>query len=505
MRPVILSSAQPHGCAPHELDDLVQVETVRAALLQLGYDPKPLWLTLDMEAARSTLRMLSPPFVFNLLEGLEGKGSLIHTGPALLDALGLPYTGCSTEALFMCSNKLLAKQLLRLGGLNTPEWVSRKDSPPKTLLGSTLILKSVWEHASTGLDEGSLVHPGDATALEKHMEEKAKAIGTEVFAELYIEGREFNVSLLEGPSGPEVLPVAEILFEAYEESRPRIVCYKAKWDPESFQFHHTPRTFEFQDQQELLPMLQEMALKCWRIFHLRGYARVDIRLDQEGRPWILEVNPNPCISPDAGFMAAARKAGLDSTEVVARILEASGIPRSPLPVAPGPGKPLGKYSREEVRLRLEVLPEDIESVRRIILSTGMFRAQEVEVAVELVEESLSRGPESGYHFLFAEQKGRTVGYACYGPVACTVCSFDLYWIAVEKSFQGKGIGKTLISTVESNVALKGGRRLYVETSSRADYESTLHFYFSRGFLQEAVLKNFYSEGDHKLILVKELP
>lgn len=503
MRPVILSSAQT-GAAPDELDDLIQVQTVRRALWELGYDPEPLSLTLDMEAAKSALRSLSPPFVFNLVEGLDGKGSLIHVGPALLDSLALPYTGCPTEALFACSNKLLAKKMLKLAGLRTPEWISKNELPIKTPPRSTLILKSVWEHASAGLDESSLVCPEDLAALELYLEQKAKAVGSEVFAEQYIDGREFNVSLLEGPSGPEVLPVAEILFQDYEESRPKIVCYKAKWDPDSFQFRNTPRSFSFQEQEKLLPLLGELALRCWRLFGLRGYARVDVRVDQEGRPWILEVNPNPCISPDSGFMAAAKQAGLDSREVVARILEASGIPRSPLFITPKVEDFLLEISEQEINVRKEVLPGDPAAVRRIVLSTGLFRPQEVEVAVELVEETLSRGAASGYQFIFAEKQGRTVGYACYGPVACTASSFDLYWIAVDKRFQGHGIGRILISKVEEQILQEGGRRLFVETSSRPEYQPTLRFYLRQGYLRQALLENFYAEGDHKVILLKEL-
>lgn len=499
-----MSSAPTHEAAPHEMDDLIQLETVQAALQELGYDPKPLFLTLDMEIARSALRSLSPPFVFNLVEGLDGKGSLIHVAPALLDSLALPYTGCPTEALFTCSHKLLAKKLLKAAGLRTPEWVSGKELFRKALPGSTLILKSVWEHASAGLDENSLVCPENARTLEVCLEQKAKAIGTEVFAEVYVEGREFNVSILDGASGPEVLPVAEILFEGYEESRPKIVCYKAKWDADSFQFQHTPRLFSFQDQETLLPLLRETALQCWRLFGLRGYARVDIRVDREGRPWILEVNPNPCISPDAGFMAAAKEAGMAPREVVARILEASGIPRTPVEIDPNAKGLSREISQAGIRLRQEVLPGDLASVRRIVASTGVFKPQEVEVAVELVEESLSKGPGSGYQFLFAEKQGRTVGYACYGPIACTSSSFDLYWIAVEKGLQGEGIGRLLISKVEEQILQEGGRRLYVETSSRPEYEPTLNFYFSQGYLRQASVENFYSEGDHKLILLKEL-
>ena len=505
MRPVILVSALREDPSPDELDDLAQLQVVSKALRELGYDPEPVWLTLDMERARAELRRLSPPFVFNLVEEVGGEGRLIHLGPALLDSLRLPYTGCPTEALLLCSNKVLAKKLMRLAGLPTPEWVAREDLLRKPLPQGKLIVKSVWEHASKGLDEGSVIGPASAGTLALELEDRSGSRGGECLAECYIDGREFNLSILEGPLGPQVLPVAEILFQGYGGDRPRIVCYRAKWDPESFEFHHTPRVFSFPDEAKLLPVLQGLALKCWRLFGLRGYARVDVRVDRDGKPWILEINPNPCLSPDGGFMAAAVRAGLDCGEVVARILEASGIPRSPCVAGPQdeelPEEGILDGNRS---FRQEVLQGDLSSVRRIVLSTGLFRPQEVEVAVELVQENLSRGPESGYQFLFAEDSGKTVGYACFGPIACTASSFDLYWIAVERTYQARGIGKAILSRVEELVSKQGGRRLYVETSSRPGYEPTRSFYFRRGYIQEAILQDFYGPGDHKVILAKEL-
>ncbi len=146
--------------------------------------------------------------------------------------------------------------------------------------------------------------------------------GGEWFAERYIEGREFNLSILEGRQGPEVLPVAEIRFVDYPLDRPRIVDYEAKWLEGSFAFAHTPRRFvEDATEADLASDLRRLAADCWRLFGLRGYARVDFRVDEAGRPWVLEVNANPCLSPDAGFMAAAAQGGLTATDVIAMIAE----------------------------------------------------------------------------------------------------------------------------------------------------------------------------------------
>src|SRR5262249_28596630 len=139
-------------------------------------------------------------------------------------------------------------------------------------------------------------------------------VGVECFAEEYIAGREFNLSLLTSQHGdgiPQILPPAEIDFSSFPTDRPRVVDYAAKWDERSFAFQNTPRRFDFQDaDQPLLDILKTLAIECWKLFDLRGYARVDFRVDREGRPWILEVNTNPCLSPDAGFAAALAQANI---------------------------------------------------------------------------------------------------------------------------------------------------------------------------------------------------
>jgi ribosomal protein S18 acetylase RimI-like enzyme len=155
-----------------------------------------------------------------------------------------------------------------------------------------------------------------------------------------------------------------------------------------------------------------------------------------------------------------------------------------------------------VELREQVTAADEKAVREIVSSTGFFSAAEVEVAVELVQERLRRGEASGYYFLFAEIDRRTVGYACYGPIACTVGSFDLYWIAVHKEYQHRGLGRKLLIASEQKIAEGGGRRIYVETSSRDQYSPTRNFYEHFDYRVEAVLDDFYAPGDGKVIYSK---
>jgi len=148
---------------------------------------------------------------------------------------------------------------------------------------------------------------------------------------------------------------------------------------------------------------------------------------------------------------------------------------------------------------------DRENVREIIESSGFFFPDEVETAVELMEERLTKGIKSGYYFLFAEQAKRVLGYTCFGPIACTKASYDLFWIAVHNDFRGLGFGKKLLTRSEQMIAAMKGQRIYIETSSKKQYEPTRAFYLHCGYQEEAILKDFYSPGDDKVIYVKKIP
>ncbi len=155
-----------------------------------------------------------------------------------------------------------------------------------------------------------------------------------------------------------------------------------------------------------------------------------------------------------------------------------------------------------VLLRSQPEAGDPARVRRLADETGFFYPAEVDVAVELVEERLSKGSESGYHFIMADQYGRLAGYVCYGPIACTASSYDIYWIAVHPDFQGRGLGRRLLRETERRIRAGGGARIYVETSQRAQYAGTRAFYESCGYRVEAVIQEFYGPGDHKTIYCK---
>ena len=153
-------------------------------------------------------------------------------------------------------------------------------------------------------------------------------------------------------------------------------------------------------------------------------------------------------------------------------------------------------------VRDTVRPADTEAVRELVLATGFFNAEEVEIAAELVAERLQRGPASGYEFLFSERDGRLLAYSCFGRIPCTLASWDLYWIAVHPDAQGTGLGRHLLQETEQRVLSRGGQALYAETSGRAQYVPTRAFYTHCGYKTAAVLEDFYAPGDAKHVFVK---
>ncbi len=159
---------------------------------------------------------------------------------------------------------------------------------------------------------------------------------------------------------------------------------------------------------------------------------------------------------------------------------------------------------DELTFRQETRQTDAQSIRELTASTGFFTDAEIDVAVELVEERLLKGESSGYYFLFAECEGRVVGYACFGPIPCTISSYDLYWIAVHNAFRGKGIGKVLMRKSEETIGSMGGQRVYIETSSRLQYDSTRRFYLACAYEEAAFFADFYAPGDGKVVYLKTL-
>jgi len=322
---LILHQPVPEDAGPDEWDVLDQVEAVEAELKKLGYKTRSMPFDLTRKDFSTRIKKLHPLCVFNLVECVHGDGRLIHLACSYLDLMGVPYTGAGSDAMYLTSNKILAKRWMRYAGIATPEWVV----PGKPLecdlpFPSTYILKAMWEDASIGLDGESVVEAGGLEDLLGMLRQKEQNLKKPCFAEHYIDGREFNLAVLASDGkepGAQVLPPSEITFD-YADHMPRIVDYKAKWIEGTPEYEGTERVLDFPPEDApLLKELDELALKCWQCFDLKGYARVDVRVDDQENPWVLEINANPCISPNGGFWAASLKAGVPFNDMIARIVK----------------------------------------------------------------------------------------------------------------------------------------------------------------------------------------
>lgn len=264
--------------------------------------------------------------VFNLVEAPPGAPHLHRESAEALERMGLPFTGSPPSVLWLTTDKIATRDALAAAGLPVAPGGRLDPAGPDVLarVPPPWIVKPAWEDASVGL-EGNPVCKTAEEALARAAMLAERFPGQPVLAERFLPGRELNVSLLAGgDDGVEALPVAEIAFVDFPPDLPPLVGYEAKWQEGSFAYAHTPRRFPAERAEApLLARIRDLALAAWHVCGLAGYARVDLRLDERGEPRILEVNANPCLAPDAGFMAAAERAGMTAREVVERIVRAA--------------------------------------------------------------------------------------------------------------------------------------------------------------------------------------
>ena len=310
-----------YGTAVDKNASLAILESVNAvyqALVESGYPVVRFPLLPPLDSAKESLKQLKADLVFNLFEGFDGSP---ETEPALTDflaALGFAYTGCPGTALSFGLDKIKTKARLEAMGTETPRY---QMLGPKTSslfsLSYPCIVKPYNEDGSNGISEDSVVH--DFTSLEKQISVIHKLFGKRALVEEFIDGREFNVTVL-GTRPPKTLPISEIVYSLPLEL-PRILTFSAKWDPQSIYFRGTKAVCPAQIDTELQEQITQTALLAFRLLSSRGYARVDFRLDTEERLKIIELNPNPDISPDAGAALQAKVAGLSYSQFIEQIVQ----------------------------------------------------------------------------------------------------------------------------------------------------------------------------------------
>lgn len=312
---LIIYNEPASGALPDELDVLDQVNFIEQILKELEYDVSRRGITDDFFREIVQISGQGYEFVFNLVESVGNKAEILYFIPALLNMYHIPYTGCSVEATFVTSSKVLARKIMKSNGIPVAGGYNVSEAD-KLIKGKKYILKPVWEDGSLGITEDSVfTFNGVLPEIVRDKNDR------HWFIEDFIDGREFNISVKAGPAGPEMLPPAEMIFHGYTDDIPRIVSYKAKWIEGSFQYENSRRNFPEDLSPRLMNNLRDAVFGCWQTFGLKGYARVDMRVDDDENVYVLEVNANPCISPDSGFISAGVHAGYSYTDIIGDIIK----------------------------------------------------------------------------------------------------------------------------------------------------------------------------------------
>jgi len=281
---------------------------VYEAVLDMGY---PAVLIPVKESFLGFLRRIHevrPDVVINLCESFNGTTLLESNVAGIYDLLRMAFTGNAMRALSLCQDKFKAKAVLASHGLPTPACRLVASAEEAVDMKFPVIAKPNSEDASMGVTPHSVV--GDEPSLRQLIQNLLARFAPPILVEEYIDGREFNVAVLDGDE-PRALPVSEIDFAAMPKDLPRIISYEAKWFEDNELYIKTPPICPAPIDDDLRQRLQDYALRAFRVMGCRDYARVDFRMDKRGRLYILEVNPNPDISLNAGYARALKAAGIE--------------------------------------------------------------------------------------------------------------------------------------------------------------------------------------------------
>jgi D-alanine-D-alanine ligase len=298
-------------------------QAIRDALIEAGHQAELLSLQgRDLASVLGRLERERPDVVFNLCESLCGIARNELAVPAVLDLHGIPYTGGDTMGLGMALFKPRSKDVLTGRGIPTPPYrviasVADAERVATEPLDYPWFVKLANEDASVGITEANVL--ADGTALLARCQALLAEFGEPLLAERYVAGREVNVTLLGHGDQLEVLPLHEIDFAAMPAGRPHIVSYAAKWDEQHVDYAGTKPVPLRGADPALAARIEATARAAWHAIGLRDYGRVDLRVVEAGTPWVIDVNPNCDISPDAGVARAAAAAGLCYPALIGKI------------------------------------------------------------------------------------------------------------------------------------------------------------------------------------------
>ena len=296
-----------------------EIDNIKTSLSKYYEIISTLAITNDIESAIYKIDDYEPDLIFNFVESIEGIASYEYCVAGVYELLGYKYTGNSPQTLGNCLNKSITKNILRAFKINTPNSITISDSvelkESNFNLEFPVIIKLLKEDASIGISEFSVVNT--LKSLNKQIDFLFNTYKSQIIIEEYIEGRELNVAIL----GESILPISEISFDKLPKDLPKIVTYESKWIAESVYYNHTKPICPAKLNNQLKALILDIAVKAYKALNCRDYARIDIRLNKDNIPYVIEINPNPDISVDSGFNRAANIYGLSHEELLFKISE----------------------------------------------------------------------------------------------------------------------------------------------------------------------------------------
>lgn len=310
-----------------EVGVLEEMEDIKKAMDELGYKTRIFNVNSDIYRLIEYLRTEKPDLIFNLVECVENQALQEMNIAGLYELLKIPYTGAGPLALGTALHKPRVKEILRARGIRTPEYQVFRFADKVTLnerMTFPLIAKPAHEDGSVGISDASIIY--NLADLRKRVQHIHHEFDQPSLVEQYIEGRELNVAIL-GYKNPEVLPISEIDFSGLLPGMHHIVSYEAKWLHGTAAYEGTRGVCPTKLPAGKDAELKRVALDCFHLIGCRDYARVDFRLTPSGEAYVLEVNPNPDISDEAGFARSARNAGYSFPQAIGKIVE-SALERS---------------------------------------------------------------------------------------------------------------------------------------------------------------------------------
>jgi D-alanine-D-alanine ligase len=295
----------PEQDALDEIDNLNEADFTQDCLSQ-HHKVVQIPFVSDIAKVMKEIRKQKPDIIFNLVESVCKSDALSIIAVQMLETIGIPYTGNGIYAQIISANKWLAKRIMLEKKIPTPSGAFSRSKE--------FILKARDAHSSIGLDDSCILHFTNRKHMQAALLKKAKETGFEWIAEEYIDGREFNCAFI----GPYILPPSEIKFSE-EFKGHKILTYEAKWYEETDAYQQSLRNFDIEP--FIASEISRVTELCKNELQLSGYARVDFRMNNDGKLFVIDINTNPCISPDAGFIAMVHKFGLSDEEAFEIILK----------------------------------------------------------------------------------------------------------------------------------------------------------------------------------------